>query len=111
MRLALSIVFSLLIIALLVCLVFAKQSKKPVSNVVAFVLLGMAIPVLGNLILIFSSERSMALIGFYTYFIGMDLAIFSLLTFTYIYCEFDKPKLPVWILVLSLFGIDRQQPA
>ena len=69
MRLALSIVFSLLIIALLVCLVFAKQSKKPVSNVVAFVLLGMAIPVLGNLILIFSSERSMALIGFYTYFI------------------------------------------
>ena len=106
MRLALSVVFSLLIIALIVCLIFAWNSKKPIAKSVAFVVLGMMIPVLGNLILIFSSASAMALIGFYTYFIGMDLAVISIWHFMHDYCDMGAPKTGMKIFVYTAFGID-----
>lgn len=106
MRNWLSVIFGILIIALLVCLVIAKKSKKPIGNALAFLLAGLTIPVLGNLILIISTQRTISTIGCYIYFIGMDCAIYSLWYFTHAYCDMGKPKLGFNILVCTLFGAD-----
>ena len=106
MRLAVSIVFAILIITLLVCLVLAKSSKKPIGNAVAFVLAGMTVPVLGNLILIVSSDPLISTVGCYVYFLGMDVAVYSLLHFTFTYCEIKKPNSAVVVLIHTFLGID-----
>jgi hypothetical protein len=92
MRTGLSVAFGILIIALLVCMVIAKKSRKPIGNALSFLLAGLAIPVLGNLILILSTQKTISTVGYYIYFIGMDCAIYSLWYFTHVYCDMGKPK-------------------
>ena len=106
MRLVLSIVFSLLIVALLVCLVLSKRSKKAVGNSVAFLLSTLVVPVLGNLILVVSTDKLISSIGCYLYFLGLDMVVYSLWRFTHVYCDMGKPKRGLHILVLSLLGLD-----
>jgi diguanylate cyclase (GGDEF)-like protein len=106
MRIALSVIFSILIISLLVCMVFSMCSKKPVGKAVAFLIAGMATPVLGNLILIISSAQLISTIGYYIYFIGMDVAVYSSWYFTHIYCDIGKPKKTLQIPILIFFALD-----
>ena len=106
MRTTLSIVFSLLIVSLLICAVLALRSKKPVGRSVANLLVALTIPVLGNLILIASSDDIIATVGCYIYFLGMDASVCSVFYFTHSYCEIGKPKRSLLILIYSLFGID-----
>lgn len=106
MRTVLSVIFVLLIIALLLCVVFSLRSKKPIGKSVANLLVGLTIPVLGNLILIVTSVQLFAEFGCNVYFLGMDAAVISLLFFTHAYCEIGKPKLSIKLLIYVLFGID-----
>ena len=106
MRLALSVIFIILIIALGFCMFFSLKARKPVSRAVAFLIAGMATPVIGNLILIISSNGLLSTSGYYIYFIGMDLAVYSAWYFTHIYCEMGKPKKMFQILLFLLFGAD-----
>lgn len=108
MRLTVSVVFIVLIIALMVCIVFARRSKKAIGNYVAFLLAGMASPVLGNLILIIATNETVANIGCYIYFLGMDTAVYSILHFAYKYCEIGggKPNRALKTFVLSLIAVD-----
>lgn len=109
MRTALSVVFGILILALLVCMELARRSKKPIGKHVAFVLAGLAIPVLGNMIIILSTEKLLSLVGYYIYFLGMDAAAYSIWRFTFAYGNLNKPKKPVSILIAVLFGLDLLQ--
>ena len=111
MRTGLSVAFGILIITLLVCMVIAKKSRKPIGNALSFLLAGLAIPVLGNLILILSTQRTISTVGYYIYFIGMDCAIYSLWYFTHVYCDMGKPKRGLNILVCTLFVADLIQYA
>ena len=111
MRTGLSVAFGILIITLLVCMVIAKRSRKPIGNALSFLLAGLAIPVLGNLILILSTQRTISTVGYYIYFIGMDCAIYSLWYFTHVYCDMGKPKRGLNILVCTLFVADLIQYA
>lgn len=111
MRTGLSVAFGILIIALLVCMVIAKKSRKTIGNALSFLLAGLTIPVLGNLILIISTQRTISTIGYYIYFIGMDCAIYSLWYFTHVYCDMGKPKRGLNILVCTLFVADLIQYA
>ena len=106
MRASLSVLFALLIISLLVCAVLALRSKKPVGRNIANLLVALAIPVLGNLILIASSDDIIANVGCYIYFLGMDASVCSIFYFTHSYCEMGRPKRPLLIMIYSLFGID-----
>lgn len=106
MRTGLSVIFSILIIALLVCLVMARRSKKSIGSALSFLLAGLTIPVLGNLIIIYSTQRALSMIGYYVYFIGMDCAVYSLWYFTHVYCGMGKPKRGLQILIFTLFGAD-----
>ena len=106
MRAVLSVVFAVLIMSLVLCVIFALRSKRPLSKNVATLLVGLTIPVLGNLILIVSTDRILSTIGCYVYFLGMDAAVISLLFFTYAYCDLGKPKKTVMIVIYSIFGLD-----
>ena len=106
MRTAISVVYGILIIALLVCMVFSRRSKKPIGSNVAFVMAGLAVPVLGNLIIIASTEKMLSVIGYYIYFIGMDIAVYSIWRFTFAYCNLKKPKKSLRLLLYVLFGVD-----
>ena len=106
MRTGVSVIFGILIIALLVCLVMARRSKKSIGPTLSFLLAGLTIPVLGNLIIIYSTQRALSMIGYYVYFIGMDCAVYSLWYFTHVYCGMGKPKRGLQILIFTLFGAD-----
>ena len=66
----------------------------------------MSCPVIGNLILIISSNQIISIIGCYIYFIGMDVAVISLLHFTYSYCEMEKPGKVMKGIVYTLLLLD-----
>ena len=106
MRLSLSVFLGIMILALFICWIFAKRSIKAIGNSVAFVLAGLILPVLGNLMIIATSNEFTATFGYYIYFIGMDTAVYSILHFTYAYCEFGKPRRSMRVLIGSLFGLD-----
>ena len=106
MRTSLSITFSILIIALFICFAIAKLTKKSVGNDVAFLIFSMALPVIGNLIIITSTDQLAADAGYYIYFLGVDAAVYSIWRFTHSYCELGKPKPGLQALILSLFGLD-----
>ena len=106
MRSIASVVFAILIVSLLVCALFAMRSKRRIARFVTALLFALIVPILGNLIIIISTDRILSYIGYYLYFIGMDAAVMSILAFTHAYCEVKRPKLPVKIFVYSLLGID-----
>ena len=106
MRFGISVLISVLLAALLVCLFMARRSKKSIKGHVAFLIAGMSCPVIGNLILIISSNQIISIIGCYIYFIGMDVAVFSLLHFTYSYCEMEKPGKVMKGIVYTLLLLD-----
>lgn len=106
MRTALSVIFTLLIISLAVCVVFSLRSKKPIGKAVANLLVGLTIPVIGNLILIVTTDQNIANFGCNVYFLGMDAAVITLLFFTYAYCEIGKIKPAIYALIYTLFGLD-----
>jgi len=112
MRLAMSVVFFILILALGVCLVLTRLSKKTsIKGYVTFLLIGMSIPVIGNLILIASSSSLISTIGCYIYFLGMDVAVFSLWHFIFAYCEMGDPKKRFKMPVYIAFSLDLVQYA
>ena len=106
MRLALSGVLSILIIVLLACLLNAYHSKRELGKNLTFLLAGMASPVIGNFIVIVSTQLTPALIGYYIYSLGFDAAIFALFRFTFAYCEMGRPKRSLLAFVYSLFAVD-----
>ncbi|MBR1796503.1 MAG: EAL domain-containing protein [Clostridiales bacterium] len=91
---------------MIVCTVMAKRSRKPIGNWVSFLLCGLTLPVVGNLILVVSRNRILSDIGFYFYFLGLDVAIYALLHFTLTYCEIGWRSKVLRYTVYSLWIID-----
>ena len=106
-----SIVFSLLVAALLVCVFISFKSRKPIGKTVALLLIGLIPPVIGNLFIIASPNRSLALTGCYTYYIGMDFVIYTLLKYTFKYCDikFGKKFLFIPIILYTILFADGLQ--
>ncbi|MCR4639628.1 bifunctional diguanylate cyclase/phosphodiesterase [Ruminococcus sp.] len=105
MRSIFSILFSLLILALAASSIIARRSHKPIGKAVALFEASILTPVLGNLLIVASSHRMIALTGCYLFFLGFDMVMFSLINFTNKYCngvgEGQKP--PKFIYVLLIF--------
>ena len=107
MRIQTAIIFSILVVILTVCVLLAKRSRKPISGSVAFLVSSLIPSLFGNLIILCSSNETFSYVGYYLYFIGMDLVMGALLRFTRRYCNFRWWKafsITVYIL-LFLDGI------
>ena len=90
MRLAFSVIFSAMIFVLLLCAVSAKRSHKAIGNAAAWFEVSIIPPVAGNLIIISTQNRNIAIIGYYIFFLGMNNLMFSLTRFSKKYCKMVK---------------------
>ena len=87
MRQTFSVIFMLQVIALIVCAYLAKESQRKIGGAVALLLFSLIPPLIGNLIIISTSDQTLALVGSYIYFLGMDMVMFALLKFSFAYCH------------------------
>ena len=111
MRTALSVVFSILILALVICVLSAMRSKRSIGKNVANLLVGLTIPIFGNLIIIITSDQIIANVGYDVYFLGMDVSVVALLFFAHAYCDIGKVKRGVQTAIYIAGGIDVLQYA
>ncbi|WP_303834278.1 EAL domain-containing protein [Ruminococcus flavefaciens] len=87
MRNIFSVIFAVLIIALMICTYIARRTQKPMGRTVALFEAAFIPPVLGNLLIISSVSRTVSFIGCYLFFLGFDLVMFALINFTMKYCK------------------------
>ena len=92
MRIFFSITFVLLIAALALCCYKAHYSRKAIGRTVAMLEGALIPPVIGNLLIIASTQKTLSTIGCYIYYLGMDSAIYALLLFSLKYCQIGKEK-------------------
>ncbi len=110
MRYAFVAIFALLIATLLLCSKASLRSIKPIGRTVCVFCLSLIIPVFGNMLIIGTGKRGVALVGYYMYYIGMDIAMYLLLRFTREYCRVRNAKtqkkriVPIWLHLL--FTVD-----
>ena len=108
MRYAFVAIFALLIATLILCSRVSLRSIKPIGGSVSFFCLSLIIPLFGNLLIIGTCNEVVALVGYYLFYIGMDIAMYALLRFTREYCRSKKTEfrniVPWWLHVL--FTID-----
>ncbi|MCR5204639.1 MAG: EAL domain-containing protein [Lachnospiraceae bacterium] len=113
MRVEYAIIFSILCIILTVCTITAMQQRrsKAIGGAVAFFVCSLLPPVTGNLIIVCTQNRYVAEVGYYVYFLGMDVMVYSLLRLTFSYCRISWHNKTVKYIVYSLFAIDVLQYA
>ena len=92
MGLGYSVVFVILIIVLMACSMIAKKSKRTYGPIVAFVEAAIIPSVIGNLIIVGTDNELLATIGYYLYFLGLDLVMFAILRYTFTYCSLKWPN-------------------
>ena len=109
MRYVMAGVIALLVIALAICAHFAHKSRKAIASSVAALINGLLLPVVGNLVIILSSSRALSTLGYFTYFLGMNVVVYALLAFTFDYCRFPRPKTRIKSIVLGLLTLDAIQ--
>ncbi len=102
MRDQFSVIFVFLIIALWSCSIAALQSKRTIGSTVALFTAAITPPIIGNLIIVRAGTPLPATIGYYIYFLGMDLMIWSMLKFVMEYCDY-KWKKSVLRFILEIF--------
>ncbi|MBQ4247637.1 MAG: hypothetical protein II703_03500, partial [Ruminococcus sp.] len=111
MRLTFSMIYVAMIVLLSVFVVIAHRTNKrnTVSNSVAWLDAALIPPILGNLIVLISSSPVLSAIGFYTYFLGMDVVMLAMLNFTVKYCKGQSNHHCVPIAAYIALGADTLQ--
>ena len=82
-----SVIYISLIIALIICTAAAFRSDRPVGKPTAFFVGSAVVPIFGNFLIVLTRNRLVYLIGYYIFFVGMDLMLFTLVRFTNFYCQ------------------------
>ena len=86
-RISFSVILTLLAIALIFCAVKSFKTHKKIGKAVGLLEIAILPPLIGNLMIIGASIEVRALIGYYIFNIGMDIALMSLINFTNVYCR------------------------
>ena len=109
MRRLFSLIFIAVILALTICAILAKQSRKPVGRPVMILDIALIPPVLGNLIIVFSSDHLLSLIGCYMYYMGMNLVMAALMNFIFEYCHCKWPNKTTMLVFYFMLLADNIQ--
>ena len=102
MRSVLLITLIFFVMVLAICSVVAFRSRKPENKALSFLLFALIPPILGNIIVIGSTKSNIAEIGYYIYFIGMDLTMLSLANFTFQYCHLQSKGGKAYFFIIRL---------
>lgn len=106
MRLTFGIMFLAMIIALAVCTRIARHSGKRMGFAAASLLAPLMLPVIGNMIIILSGNRTVSLIGCYLYYLGLDFSIAALIHFARVYCRAEHSRPWYVYLAFALLTVD-----
>lgn len=106
MRIALSAIFSVLIVSLGVCVFISFKSRKPIGKYVAFLVGALIFPVTGNLFIISAPFQILSTVGCYIYFLGMDISMYAMVVFMYKYCNVNKKLHFIKYVVLAVMIAD-----
>ena len=87
MRLGYSVLYIGLIIALTGCTILANRSARPCRTAVAWLESSLIFPIIGNLLVILPQSKAIAFLGYYIYFLSIDLVLAALVNFTNTYCQ------------------------
>ena len=86
-RLPFGIILFGLAVALFICSLKALKSPKALGKPVSGMIGSLIPPVIGNMIIILSSNHLLSTFGCYAYYIGMDFVMLALIRFTAAYCH------------------------
>ena len=98
--------FVVLALALGICALFARFSRKSHNRSAGLLLAALIPPVLGNMIITLSGDQALATAGCMIYYVGMTVLMFALLRFTFDYCRLNWPSRWLQVLVYALLVID-----
>jgi diguanylate cyclase (GGDEF)-like protein len=108
MRIAFTVILGCMVVALVVCAHKARRARRSIGTSVMHLLLALIPPIIGNLLLIISTNRTLSTVGCYIYFLGMDLVMLAVAQFAGEYCSIRWPK-GVPAAVAALLGLDAIQ--
>ena len=111
MRIAFSVIFIALIVGLVKCHRSAHRTNKAIGASVALLIGALIPPLIGNLIIVASSWQSVSVVGYYIYFLGMDVVMMALLWFTLDYCRISGPRRRLQLVAWIPLGVDVLQYA
>ena len=97
-RLPFGILLFILAVALAICSFKARNFNKALGKTVAGMIGGLIPPMVGNMIIILSSNRLLSTIGCYIYCLGMNFVMMVLLKFTADYCRIPWKGRRIWLL-------------
>ena len=106
MRIQFLFIFTILLLLLCICGYFSLKSKKSIGKYVAYSLCALIPPVIGNAFIIGTQNRTIAMIGYYIYFIGMDIVVYTLMLFTIRYCNSVVISKKINTIIATLICID-----
>ncbi len=86
-RIGFSAVFTLVVIALIYCALKCLRSHRAIGKAVGMLDLALIPPLIGNLMIIGTSIKPLAIIGYYIYLLGMNVGMLFLVNFTDRYCQ------------------------
>lgn len=108
-RLPFGIILFALAVALFICSLKARKSPKAMGKPVSTMIGSLITPVLGNMIIILSSNYYLSLFGCYAYYIGMDFVMLALIRFTAAYCHLKwnsrLRQLAQLVLILDIISL------
>ncbi|MCR4841024.1 MAG: EAL domain-containing protein, partial [Lachnospiraceae bacterium] len=90
MRMTFTIILTILEVVLCILGLSAYYSGKKTGKASARLMLSLILPILGNIIIVSTEYRHWAIIGYYFYFLGMDLIMVRIISFTTEYCGLKK---------------------
>ena len=109
MRIAVCVVFYVLIAALGVCARTAFRSTKAIGRPVAFLLVALIPPLIGNSIIIISGNKALSTVGYYIYFLGMNCVMAAMVHFTHEYSALSDGVRKLKTPMLALLTVDSLQ--
>lgn len=106
MRITFALIFIALIVALTICHKYTRKSNKAIAFSVAMLIGALIPPLIGNLIIVLSIWELPSTIGYYIYFLGMDMIMYALIQFALDYCMVSRKHRRYRYIAYVLLGID-----
>ena len=104
-----TIIFAILIAVQIYCACSAFKSNKPIGKYTGRLNLAIILPILANIIIIWSFNETWSIFGYYFSYIGMMVILMTVTSFTTEYCKGVDPvkphKKPIFLYVLGFFDI------
>ncbi len=82
-----SAIYTGLIIALIICAISSFRSDKSIGKPLGLFLVILSVPLLSNILIMDSHNETLAIIGYYAYYISMTLSMIYLVNFSNQYCK------------------------